>query len=221
MSMHLIKDNRETPVEFKNLYEAAWKDKLDSRPDIKKICKKLDNIQLDLFCKELFKKILLSKYSNIPLLKTRKKSVKEVYEEDNYYMVLQYADSSDLEQYLKKNFSELDWSTKIRMAKEISSGIDCLHNANIVHRDLHSDIYSLGVLFWELSSGVAPFAALKIGLIKKVVRLIKGTRETVINKTPIDFKNLYDAAWSGIPNSRPDIKDICKKLDNIRLEQVL
>ncbi|CAG8739536.1 7138_t:CDS:2 [Gigaspora margarita] len=112
MSMHLIKDNRETPVEFKNLYEATWKDKLDSRPDIKKICKKLDNIQLDLF-------------------------------------------------------------------------------------------------------------SLKIGLTKMVVRLIKGTRETVINKTPIDFKNLYDAAWGGIPDSRPDIKDICKKLNNIRLEQVL
>ncbi|RIB03930.1 kinase-like domain-containing protein, partial [Gigaspora rosea] len=105
----------------------------------------------------------------------------------------------------------------IRMAKEISSGINCLHDANVVHRDLHdknilvhdgrmiitdfglskslynssksvtskvygiweyadpqylkspftykrnkfSDIYSLGVLFWELSSGVPPFRALK------------------------------------------------------------
>ncbi|RIB28355.1 kinase-like domain-containing protein [Gigaspora rosea] len=59
------------------------------------------------------------------------------YKADNYYMVLQYADSGDLEHYLNAHFSELDWSTKIRMAKEISSGIDCLHSANIVHRDLH------------------------------------------------------------------------------------
>ncbi|RIB07102.1 hypothetical protein C2G38_2252833 [Gigaspora rosea] len=36
-----------------------------------------------------------------------------------------------------RHFYELDWQTKIRMAKEISSGINCLHIANLVHRDLH------------------------------------------------------------------------------------
>ncbi|CAG8853853.1 40921_t:CDS:2, partial [Gigaspora margarita] len=45
-----------TPVDFKNLYCAAWDGNPDSRPNIKEICKKLDNMQLDLFCKELFKK---------------------------------------------------------------------------------------------------------------------------------------------------------------------
>ncbi|CAG8848008.1 1814_t:CDS:1, partial [Gigaspora margarita] len=44
-------------------------------------------------------------------------------------------------------------------------------------------------------------------------------RETPINGTPVDFKNLYDVAWGGIPDSRPDIRDICQKLGNIRLEQ--
>ncbi|CAG8477378.1 6049_t:CDS:2 [Scutellospora calospora] len=57
-----LKGDRETPIEgtpvdFKNLYCAAWNSKPDSCPDIKEICKKLDHIQLELFCKDLFKKL--------------------------------------------------------------------------------------------------------------------------------------------------------------------
>ncbi|CAG8785507.1 6375_t:CDS:2, partial [Cetraspora pellucida] len=168
-----------------------------------------------------------------------------------YYMVLQYANNSDLRCYLSNRFLELDWTTKIRMAKEISSGIECLHNANIVHlhddkmmiadfglsksldnntksifggtcafsdpkyltnpflfkRDKPSDIYSLGVLFWELSSGVPPFKdiadTIQISLI-----VISGEREDPVNETPIDFLNLYINAWNGDPNLRPSIAEI-------------
>ncbi|CAG8665935.1 33562_t:CDS:2, partial [Gigaspora margarita] len=56
---------------------------------------------------------------------------------ETIYMVLQYANNGDLRSYLRNHFSELDWPSKIKMAKEISSGINCLHNANIVHRDLN------------------------------------------------------------------------------------
>ncbi|RIB28356.1 hypothetical protein C2G38_2028600 [Gigaspora rosea] len=78
--------------------------------------------------------------------------------------------------------------------------------------DKYSDIYSLGVLFWELSSGVPPFRALN------AVHVIKGNREIPIEGTLVDFKNLYCAAWDGNPDSRPDIKKVCKKLDNMQLD---
>ena len=68
------------------------------------------------------------------------------YNTETYYMVLQYANSGDLEHYLNEKFSELDWSTKIRMAREISSGIKCLHSVNIVHRNLVRNISSLPFL---------------------------------------------------------------------------
>ncbi|CAG8775361.1 4352_t:CDS:1, partial [Ambispora leptoticha] len=55
---------------------------------------------------------------------------------ETYYMVIQFANSNDLRCYLRDHFAELDWSIKIRIAKDISSGINCLHNANIIHRDL-------------------------------------------------------------------------------------
>ncbi|CAG8779960.1 15447_t:CDS:2 [Gigaspora margarita] len=53
-----------------------------------------------------------------------------------YCIVLKYANDKDLRSYLQSRFSDLDWITKIRMATEISRGIDWLHNENIVHRDL-------------------------------------------------------------------------------------
>ncbi|KAF0508855.1 kinase-like protein [Gigaspora margarita] len=59
-------------------------------------------------------------------------------------------------------------------------------------------ISSLGVLLWEFSSGVPPFRDSK-DLIEITFHVIKGNRETPIEGTPNDFKNLYCAAWSVDP----------------------
>ncbi|KAF0521248.1 kinase-like protein [Gigaspora margarita] len=151
-----------------------------------------------------------------------------------YYMVLQFANNGDLRCYLRNHFSELDWATKIRMAKDISSGINCLHNTNIVHRDLHdrnvlvhddpfkykrdesSDIYSLGLLFWELSSGIPPFKNIS-NPANGILHVINGERETPINGTPADFMNIYRDAWNGDPNLRPSIAEIRNRLNNMQM----
>ncbi|CAG8825908.1 43226_t:CDS:2, partial [Gigaspora margarita] len=54
---------------------------------------------------------------------------------DKYFMVHEFASNGDLQSYLNTH-RNLDWLTKINMAKDISNGIEHLHNANIVHRDL-------------------------------------------------------------------------------------
>ncbi|KAF0547190.1 kinase-like protein [Gigaspora margarita] len=56
----------------------------------------------------------------------------------NYNMVLQYANEGNLREYLKENFSRLQWADKLSLAKEIALGLLCLHDNNIIHRDLHS-----------------------------------------------------------------------------------
>ncbi|CAG8722569.1 19545_t:CDS:2, partial [Gigaspora margarita] len=163
-------------------------------------------------------------------------------EAKTYCVVFQYVNRGDLQCYLNDYFPKLDWPTKIRMAREISKGIKCLHGINIIHLNLHDKnilIHDDGRMIisyfglsdssnnsiastiyerWEYSDpqylqsprdGVPPFRALK------AIDVIRAP----IEGTPIDFKNLYDAAWDGNPDSRPDIREICKKLDNVQLEQ--
>ncbi|RIB16303.1 kinase-like domain-containing protein [Gigaspora rosea] len=47
------------------------------------------------------------------------------------------ANNGDLREYLKINFSKLEWTDKLRMAHEISAGLEFLHKNDIIHRDLH------------------------------------------------------------------------------------
>ena len=60
-----------------------------------------------------------------------------------------------------------------------------------------SDVYSVGVLMWQISSGHRPFFAdnadYDIGLI---LEIIDGRREKIINETPDKYSDLYQGKWS-------------------------
>ncbi|GES80247.1 kinase-like domain-containing protein [Rhizophagus clarus] len=56
-----------------------------------------------------------------------------------YFLVLEYADGGTLNSYLTKNFFSLDWQDKCRLAFQLSSAVECLHEVGIIHRDLHSN----------------------------------------------------------------------------------
>jgi len=55
-----------------------------------------------------------------------------------YLLVLEYADEGTLHNYLEKKFSTLNWEDKYRLAFQLSSAVECLHDEGVVHRDLHS-----------------------------------------------------------------------------------
>ncbi|GBB89472.1 hypothetical protein RclHR1_16170004 [Rhizophagus clarus] len=54
----------------------------------------------------------------------------------NYALVLKLKDCS-LRSYLDKNYSSLTLKDKLDIISKICMGLDCIHNHNLIHRDLH------------------------------------------------------------------------------------
>ncbi|GBC03498.1 hypothetical protein RclHR1_05150008 [Rhizophagus clarus] len=66
-----------------------------------------------------------------------------------------------------------------------------------------SDVYSIGVLLWEISSGKRPFYnyTYNVGL---AIRIFKGQRETAIPE-----------CWNNDPDNRPSIINVVQRLKNL------
>ncbi|RIB13260.1 kinase-like domain-containing protein [Gigaspora rosea] len=180
-----------------------------------------------------------------------------------YHMILQLANNGDLRKYLKINFSKLEWTDKLRMAREISDGLEFLHKYDIIHRNIHSrnilvhdgklliadfglskdetskpssasvhgvsayidpqcfkgesykrskksDIYSFGVILWEISSGRPPFQSINpYGII---IHVSQGGREKPVEGTPDSYIQLYKRCWNDDPNQRPELEEIQESL---------
>ena len=76
-----------------------------------------------------------------------------------------------------------------------------------------TDIYSLGVLFWEISSGYPPFQ--NHDKDELVFNIINGLREVIIEDTPYDYYDLYTACWKGDPEERPTIEVVYDELKSM------
>ncbi|RIB29563.1 hypothetical protein C2G38_2238823 [Gigaspora rosea] len=145
-----------------------------------------------------------------------------------YNMVLQYANEGNLREYLKTNFIKSQWTDKLRIAKEIAFGLSFLHNYDINHRDLpqclikkgykrdkRSDIYSFGVILWEISSGRPPFQAFESKM-ELCFHIFQGNREEPIEGTPSQYPNHPDEILTQNnerPFSNQDIKPIANLFD--------
>ncbi|RIB10198.1 kinase-like domain-containing protein [Gigaspora rosea] len=83
-----------------------------------------------------------------------------------------------------------------------------------IKKNKASDIYSFGVILWELTSGAPPFEDEPI---HKIITEItsNGMREMPIDNTPVDYINLYCECWSDDPNNRPTLESILNKLENL------
>ncbi|KAF9201320.1 hypothetical protein BGZ49_008413 [Haplosporangium sp. Z 27] len=182
----------------------------------------------------------------------------------DYGMVLQFAGKGSLRDYLSKHFHLLDWTNKMRLARDVAAGISFIHEDNICHHDLHSrnvlidqsgralitdfglsrylnnaasnngvrgvvpyisperlkntnfdrssDVYSLGVIMWELTSGIPPFYREGENFLLPL-EIIKGKRENIVPGTPVEYSDLYQQCWDGEPMRRPPIREILKTLN--------
>ncbi|CAG8437804.1 9685_t:CDS:2, partial [Scutellospora calospora] len=96
------------------------------------------------------------------------------------------------------------------------------HNSSNIYGD-KSNIYSLGVLLWQISSGIQPFKSL---LPMKMVEYIsRGEREEPVVGTPVKYCELYQDCWQYYPgedcDKRPDCLMAFKKLEQVDMKEVI
>ena len=56
-------------------------------------------------------------------------------------LILEYADNGTLRNYLKDNFNKMDWDMKLQFAIQIADAVSCMHQKDIIHRDLVSCLF--------------------------------------------------------------------------------
>ncbi|KAH7053726.1 kinase-like domain-containing protein, partial [Linnemannia elongata] len=74
------------------------------------------------------------------------------------------------------------------------------------------DIYSLGVILWELSSCVIPFEA-QLQDVMLAVNIIAGVREKTVPGTAVEYEMLYRRCWDGLPQNRPNMEFVLSELN--------
>ncbi|CAB4379623.1 unnamed protein product [Rhizophagus irregularis] len=76
-----------------------------------------------------------------------------------------------------------------------------------------SDVYSIGVLLWEISSCQPPFHGKPdIGL---ALSILQGLRETPTHDTPEEYIKIYTDCWNIEPDNRPTINQVVNELKAI------
>jgi serine/threonine protein kinase len=75
-----------------------------------------------------------------------------------------------------------------------------------------SDIYSMGMIMWELTTGCRPFTNVEHNT-DFIYEIIDGKRPNITNDTPEDFANLMKKCWNSDPKKRPSAKKICEILN--------
>ena len=81
-------------------------------------------------------------------------------------------------------------------APEVLSG-DCLYGKP-------ADVFSLGIMFWELLSGSRPHADLLGRAMPIMLRVVQGGRPAVDPSWPEAYQHFLSSCWHGEPSQRPE-----------------
>ncbi|CAG8514286.1 1243_t:CDS:2 [Dentiscutata heterogama] len=147
--------------------------------------------------KEEISKEIVNELKNMLSIKHHKNIIKfygiakfEDFKDENrikYVLVLEYADSGTLSEYLLKNAKKIEWELKIQFAAQLVDAIKWLHDSDIVHGDL-------------------AFLPSKI---------MEGLREKPIQGIEQGYITIYEKCWQSNPNDRPSISMVSLMLNVI------
>src|ERR1043165_1140711 len=84
--------------------------------------------------------------------------------------------------------------------------------------DKRSNIYSLGIVLWEISSCYPPFSRIKFYSYYRDY-IHRGLKEKPVKGTPIEFLEIYTDCWKLNPDSRPSIDQIFSRMQSMLFEQ--
>ncbi|KAF0502926.1 kinase-like protein [Gigaspora margarita] len=76
-----------------------------------------------------------------------------------------------------------------------------------------SDIYSIGVILWEISSEKLPFK--DEDMVTLPFRIKNGLREKSIADTNRKYITIYEQCWQGMQDKRPSIQEVAMEFKNI------
>jgi serine/threonine protein kinase len=79
-----------------------------------------------------------------------------------------------------------------------------------------SDIYSIAMLMWEISSGQPPFINYEHNY-DLAMNIVNGIRPKIVPGTPLEYKNLMKQCWDADPLKRPDIFTLTRKINELNL----
>ncbi|RGB28566.1 kinase-like domain-containing protein [Rhizophagus diaphanus] len=83
-----------------------------------------------------------------------------------------------------------------------------------------SDVYSVGVLLWQISSGHEPFEGIEQD-VSFNLSLIKGKREKIIDGTPVKYSKSYTECWKYESNERPSMHEVILALKEIISSEII
>jgi len=73
-----------------------------------------------------------------------------------------------------------------------------------------SDVYSIGMIMWEVSSGQPPFINSDHNY-DLAMNIINGMRPIIVPGTPLEYKELMEQCWDADSTRRPDINTLNNK----------